>query len=532
MNRFGREPQQVSLAPGWHLRRIGTSAQLLGANGVRFGPDGRLYIAQAMGSQISALDVDSAAIEVVVPVGGGIFEPDDLAFDRHGTIYATEIMEGRVGARMPNGQTRVIADQLIAVNGISIHEDRIFADEFRPGGRMWELYPDGRSPRLIAENLPAPNALSLGADGYLYFPTVFANEIWRVPVGGGEAERFIGGLSRPVAVKFDSKGNLFAANSRTGEIVKIDAQSRTFDVVARTRSGNDNFAFGPDDRLFISHFIDGGVSEAAAGGRERVIVPPALVGPWGLCFDREGSLIVADGISLARLGANGTYEHFGTLVTDRYYPGILRNVAVRDDGSYLIVNSSGELVAYEPECSKQAVLSGLGQIMGFVQLPGDIVVACDYEAGELVAAEPGGTRIVARGLGKPTGIALGSNGTLFVCDASEGRILTVEKGEIRLVADGLVEPHGITIVGAKAYVLDRAMRQVHQIGLDDGSHLPIAIGLPVGAGSSPERIMPGMFGLDPRPILPFSGLTSDPSGKLYISADGDGSVWVLSHGMN
>ena len=41
------------------------------------------------------------------------------------------------------------ADGLIAVNGISIHEDRIFADEFRPGGRMWELYPDGRSPLIV-----------------------------------------------------------------------------------------------------------------------------------------------------------------------------------------------------------------------------------------------------------------------------------------------------------------------------------------------------------------------------------------------
>ena len=79
-------------------------------------------------------------------------------------------------------------------------------DECRPGGRMWELFADGRAPRMLADNLPLPNALQLGPDGNIYFPLLGANEIWRIPVGGGRPEPFIKDLGLPTAVKINSKG--------------------------------------------------------------------------------------------------------------------------------------------------------------------------------------------------------------------------------------------------------------------------------------------------------------------------------------
>ena len=73
-------------------------------------------------------------------------------------------------------------------------------------GRLFELFADGRAPRLIASNLPLPNALNVGPDGNIYFPAIGANEIWRVPLEGGTPEVFATDMAVPTAVKFDSKG--------------------------------------------------------------------------------------------------------------------------------------------------------------------------------------------------------------------------------------------------------------------------------------------------------------------------------------
>ncbi|MGO9509499.1 MAG: gluconolaconase, partial [Mycobacterium sp.] len=86
--------QAPSLAEGWSLRRLTPPSRLFGANGLRTGPDGRVYIAQVTGSQISALDIDTGQLETISPKGGDIIAPDDVAFDLRGNLYATEVMDG------------------------------------------------------------------------------------------------------------------------------------------------------------------------------------------------------------------------------------------------------------------------------------------------------------------------------------------------------------------------------------------------------------------------------------------------------
>ena len=68
-------------AEGWRLERLTPPSRLFGANGLRTGPDGRIYVAQVTGSQISALDVATGRLETVSAKGGDIIAPDDVAFD-------------------------------------------------------------------------------------------------------------------------------------------------------------------------------------------------------------------------------------------------------------------------------------------------------------------------------------------------------------------------------------------------------------------------------------------------------------------
>ena len=99
-----------SAADGWRLERLTAPSRLFGANGLRTGPDGRVYIAQVTGSQISALDLATGRLDTISPKGGDIIAPDDVAFDPSGNLYATEVMDGRVSMRAPGGRTRVLRD--------------------------------------------------------------------------------------------------------------------------------------------------------------------------------------------------------------------------------------------------------------------------------------------------------------------------------------------------------------------------------------------------------------------------------------
>ena len=70
-----------NIAESWRLERLTAPSRLFGANGLRTGPDGRIYIAQVTGSQISALDVGTGRLETISAKGGDIIAPDDVAFD-------------------------------------------------------------------------------------------------------------------------------------------------------------------------------------------------------------------------------------------------------------------------------------------------------------------------------------------------------------------------------------------------------------------------------------------------------------------
>jgi streptogramin lyase len=71
----------VEAAEGWRLERVSAPSRLFGANGLRTGPDGRIYIAQVTGSQISVLDHRTGQLGTVSAKGGEIVAPDDVAFD-------------------------------------------------------------------------------------------------------------------------------------------------------------------------------------------------------------------------------------------------------------------------------------------------------------------------------------------------------------------------------------------------------------------------------------------------------------------
>src|SRR6202453_4317944 len=286
-------PHPVEVAEGWRLERVTAPSRLFGANGLRTGPDGRIYIAQVTGSQISALDHRTGQLVTVSAKGGEIVAPDDVAFDASGNLYATEVMDGRVSMLDTAGRTRVLRDDVPSANGITVHRGRLFIGECREGGRLLEFDLGGGPPRVLLENVPSPNAMEVGPDGLLYFPVMGANEIWRIDPDGGAPERVATDLGVPDAVKFDSEGYIVSTQVHSGQVLRIDPRTGARTVLATLNPGLDNLTF-VGERLFVSNFT-GVLIEILRGGGSRVVLPGGLNWPLDLAVGADGNLYIADG---------------------------------------------------------------------------------------------------------------------------------------------------------------------------------------------------------------------------------------------
>ncbi|HEY0225926.1 MAG TPA: SMP-30/gluconolactonase/LRE family protein [Mycobacterium sp.] len=536
-----------TLAEGWSLERVTGPSRLFGANGLRTGPDGRIYIAQVTGSQISALDVATGRLDTVSAKGGDITAPDDVAFDPDGRLYATEVMDGRVSVRDAGGHTRVLRDDVPSANGITFHRGRLFIGECREGGRLLELDLNGGAPRVLLENVPSPNAMEVGPDGLLYFPVMGVNEIWRIDPEGGEPQVVAGDLGVPDAVKFDSSGRIVSTQVHSGQVLRIDPRNGERTVLASLNPGLDNLTF-VGERLFVSNFT-GEITEILGDGQAQAVLPGGLNWPLDLAVGPDGSLYIADGTyfySVGRddrerggagrmgvppaCGGGSSHIRHGGLRTAGMlfspgYPGFLRGLAPTGVGEFVVTTSNGGVFRYWPDRNESEPLAeGFDQLYGVAVTPGGTVVVAELGAGRVLAIRAGGVEVLASGLNEPVGVAIAPDGSPLVCEAGAGRVLKLDGTGTLL--DGLARPQGILVHDGLIYVVDAGAKEL--ISLDaNGIRRTIASGLPVGA---PAGVVPKpLLGLPPfsGPQGPFAGIAAGPDGTLYVSADAEGSVLAL-----
>ncbi len=507
------------------MERLTAPSRLFGANGLRTGPDGRIYVAQVSGSQISALDVATGHLETVSAKGGDIIAPDDVAFDPRGNLYATEVMDGRVSVLDTGGRARVLRDDVPSANGITVHQGRLFIGECREGGRLLELDLAGGSPRVLLENVPSPNAMEVGPDGLLYFPVMGANEIWRIDPEGGAPERVAGDLGVPDSVKFDSNGRIVSTQVHSGQVLRIDPRTGERTVLATLNPGLDNLTF-VDDRLFVSNFT-GEITEIRADGETRIVLPGGLNWPLDLAVGDDGDLYIADGTYFYVLRPGATLRTVGMLFTPGY-PGFLRGLAPAGAGEFVVTTSGGQISRYRPASNESDVLAdGFDQLYGVAIAPNGAVVVAELGKGRVLSIRSGHIEVLASGLHDPIGVAIAPDGAPLVAEAGAGRVVKMTGSGAETVLDGLSRPQGILVRDGLLYVVDAAAKALVAFDLETKARQTIASELPVGAPPGvvpkPLRGMPPFSG----PQGPFAGIAAGRDGTLYISADADGSVLAI-----
>ncbi|MGW8816100.1 Vgb family protein [Gordonia terrae] len=508
---------------------MGGPGAFIGANGISFGPDDHLYVAQAYGSEISAVDPETGGIRTICRTDDPITCPDDIAFGADGTMYIAEMELGRVSARDIHGDYQVVDSDVPGANGIATSGDRLFIGEFRPDGRIFELFRDGQERRLIADGLQWPNGMSVGADGRMYFPAVMDGEIWSVELDGESPPQLVAsGLSAPVAVKASPDGRIVTTEAG-GSVIVIDPRTGTKAILANLAPGLDNCAYGPDGSLYVSNMIDGRITQITTKGDLNDIVQPGFIGPMGLDVSGDGALYIADAWSYAAVRASGTVERLGTFM-DAGFPGVLRSLALAGDGSIALSTTAGDIVKIGPRDEHSTVATGLVDVVGLAATADGAVYATESTKGRLVRVDrDGGITTVAENLARPMGVVVAPDGALYVVEADRGSVSRVEGAEVSIVLDGLNDPHGVALNGTDLYVVARGSRTVHHYSLESTAATILAGNLPIGGapGVTP-KVIGGLPPNAPGPWSPFNDLAVSADGRnLFIGCDGDGSVLRL-----
>ncbi|WP_327595281.1 hypothetical protein [Streptomyces chartreusis] len=533
MSRYGNQPVD---SVRWAPRRLNPPNPLWGSNGVAFGPDGRLYVAQFLAGQISAVDPATGDVEVVVPMDGPVQSPDDLAFGADGSMYIADLVPGRVWRRSPAGEYTLVSGDVANPNGIACVGDRLFVNEMKPDGRLLELFPQGGDPRVLTEGLALGNAMQLGPDGHLYYPHMMSGpnplltgQVWRIPPDGGAPEVVADDVHQPVAVRFDRGGVLHVlSRGPEGIVTRIDLHgggSRT--LVTSGVVGLDNAAFDAENRMFVSSYASGGVTEMHPDGRTREIVPRGLDGPYGVTVDLGGRVYAADHY---RVASPEPSREGGvtTLSLLHFSHGIVA------DGELLHLTSQfGQVQTYDPrDGTTRERAGGLRRPLGITVAPDGSLVVAESGAGRVVAVgEDDSVGVLVDGLDRPADVAFDGEGRCYVSDEGAGAVLRIEAdAPPTVVADGLDAPQGLAVLGEELFTVETGRRRLCAVSPATGETRIEAEDLPVGAPpgvvprTEPALFAQGMPGMARR----FAGLAAGPDGTLLLSANGEGTVLKLT----
>lgn len=526
-SRFDMSGQLRATSSRRNVQRLNDTNPLWGSNGTVFGPDGRLYVAQFLAGQISAVDVATGEVDIAVPLDSPVQTPDDLAFASDGTMYIADIAPSRVWRRSTTGEYTLISETVRLPNGITCVGDRLFVNEMRPGGRLFEVFADGREPALLTGGLAMGNAMQLGPDGKLYYPHMIDKQVWRISPEGGQPELVADDLDAPVAVRFDKAGALRVLSCGPhGVITRIDQDSGQRSLVHTGLAGLDNAAFDAENRMYVSSFAYGGITEVHEDGRTRSIVRRGMNGPFGVTTDRHGTVFATDHFSLVRTDDTGTVEPVD--VATATLPTYVRTVA--GDGDVLqLTTARGEVHTYDPQRRTSRVrVRGLGEPAGIaVGADGGVVVAVPGDGQVLALDAADEVTVLATDLPAPAGVAVAWDGTCYATDEQLGQLLRLDAGGPVVVCANLAAPQGVVTVDDLLYVIEAGRRRLTRVRPDDGSTEveanDLAVGLPPGIERDAPVVTDGFIG---RP-REFADLSTGPDGELLLAANGEGSVLRL-----
>lgn len=515
------------LDPAYNIRMLVPPSTLgHGTNGLNFDGNDNLYVGSVAGVATYLVNTDTGDVSVYLgsPDGGA----DDLVFGPDGRVYWNAFFLGKVCTKSADGKVITLADNLPGANAITLNkEGRLFVSQVFLGDALWEIDLSGKQKnRKIAEKLGGFNGFDFGSDGYLYGPLWYKGQIVKVDVNTGNVTVVADGFTVPAAVKFDSKGNLFAIDTATGNVYQIDVYNGQKTVVARMEPHLDNLAFDSKDRLFITNMSVNGVYQVdVKTGKVRTVTEAKLCFPQGIAVasNPDGdTLYVADNFSYKKIDAfTGNVQTPGNGVA---FPN---TASISADGNYVLMSGwfANKVQVFDRKTDKLLYeIPGFKVVAGTLMPADGSVLVAEGGTGSIIKVtdKEGKNRIVvATGLENPTYMAEAGSDAVYVTEYTAGRVTKVDlkTGDKKVICSGLLGPKGIAVKpDGKILVLDAGARKLLEIDPASGVTKPLVTNLAVGQSG----VVKGGH-----PAYGFTGVAVSNSGAIYVTSDLENTVYMI-----
>jgi sugar lactone lactonase YvrE len=510
---------------------IAGGSSLHSANGFSFDSNDRLYVASGPGSQLVVMDKHGKVLDRFGNADG-VQGLDDVAVAPDGNVYWTEPFTGMVKKLATSGAMVPIAQLPPGANGITISPDgRIYVNTTILSDTLWEVYPDGSAPRLIAQSLGFPNAMDVGPDGFIYVPSWIVHKtVLKVDPDTGETTTAATGFQAPLSVRFDLEGRMHVLDQVAHNIVRVDLGTGAKTLVTEIPPNADNFNFDSKGNLYVSSAEDGAIRRLTNGGSLKEINPAGMILPGGLAV-REGpggkdELFLGDMFTLRKFEVAGNkarpreIEHIKFM--DPASMITVQSVSNAANGSDLILTTwffGGGVQIWNPAThTAVATYRDLAFPLNAIAFDGDIAVA-ELATGKVIRLSDRST--LGSGLAIPTGLAA-IGGDLYVADFATGVVSRIVDDGTPLpspvvVAAGLSAPEGLTVdTDGGLLVAETGIGRISKIDVSTGTVTTVASNLAFGNN----------------PMIPFVGPPTSPtwlslttvavsptSNDLYVAGD-------------
>lgn len=509
-------PPQVVVAP----------SSFKGVHGLAVDKQGRLLAGSVVGMSITQVDAATGKSTILVDAPQG--QADDIAIGPKGEMAWTSFLQGVLRIREnDSAPIRVIAKDLPGINSLAFDpkSGKLYASQVFLGDALWEIDVTGaKPPRLIKKDMGGLNGFEVGADGWIVGPLWFKGQVVKLNPVDGEMKVINSEFKVPAAANFDSKGNIWVVDAKTGGLYRIHAADGKRTRVAQLETGLDNLALDKNDNVYVSNMVDNGVQQInPVTGQVRQITQGGMAAPGGIKLSEDGkTLFVAhvfglravDTVSgklndIARMHGDPIEYPFALSLSKEHYV-----MSSWFTGTVQLLNRKDK--------STKAMAHGLAAPMDAIELGDGRVLVLELAAGaltQLSGADLHDKKQVVTGLQGPTQMILGKDGGVYITELS-GRLIRVDTADWsqKTIAEGLAAPEGLAQApSGKLIVAEVAKRQLTEVDPSNGNKRVIASNLPIGFEAGP--------GLPP-PYLT-TGVAVSADGTVYFSADRNNGIYKI-----
>jgi sugar lactone lactonase YvrE len=494
---------------------------LHGVHGLAIDSNGRLLAGTVVGNDMWEVDRQTGKAQVLIASPEG--QADDIAIGPKGELAWTSYLQGVLRMRdNDSAPTRVVAKGLPGINSLAFDQKngKLYASQVFLGDALWEMDPTGQKPpRLIAKDLGGFNGFEVGPDGMLYGPLWFKGQVVRINPANGAVTVINSEFKVPAAANLDGKGNLWAIDTRTGELAKVDLASGRKTVVAQLDTALDNLAIAPEGTIYVSNMADNAITEVnPANGKTRTVLSGELAVPGSMKLD-NGQLWIADTFAFRRIDVRtGKVTDIARMQSsDLEYPAMVG----MGNGQLALVSWFTNTVQLVDRKTLKTVAMVHGFKTPYDAIPMDdgSLLVIEIATGNLlrVSGEKHDVRsVVASGLAGPVQMVLGQDGQLYLTEAA-GNLLRIDlaTGAKKVVASGLTMPEGLAQTPWGSFIVaEPKAARLTEIDPASGQRRTVAENLPIGLEGGP-----GM----PPPYNP-TGVAVGDDGVIYLSADRNNAV--------